>query len=151
MRQCTSHDRRCGGQGRQFPVEMLYVPDPVESYLDAALRCVLQIHADEPPGDVLAFLTGQDENRGPAAPHPRAVGVLCALPAKGGCRVSKDAHVHAFCSWCIYWNVAAAAACSWVSAFSMHEWRDIEKSLAGACQLTSVSTAAQVRAAAGGG
>ena len=48
-------------QGRQFPVDVMYVPEPVESYLDAVLRTVLQIHADEPEGDILAFLTGQDE------------------------------------------------------------------------------------------
>ncbi|BDA45577.1 ATP-dependent RNA helicase DHX8 [Coccomyxa sp. Obi] len=48
-------------QGRQYPVEMLYLPEPVDSYLDAALRTVLQIHVDEPSGDILVFLTGQDE------------------------------------------------------------------------------------------
>ena len=48
-------------QGRQFPVQLMYVPEPVESYLDAVLRTVLQIHADEPEGDILAFVTGQDE------------------------------------------------------------------------------------------
>lgn len=48
-------------QGRQYPVEMLYVAEPVDSYLDAALRTVLQIHVDEPSGDILVFLTGQDE------------------------------------------------------------------------------------------
>ncbi|CAL8470833.1 g10375 [Coccomyxa elongata] len=48
-------------QGRQYPVEMLYVSEPVDSYLDAALRTVVQIHVDEPSGDILVFLTGQDE------------------------------------------------------------------------------------------
>ncbi len=48
-------------QGRQYPVDVMYTPEPVESYLDAALRAVLQIHVDEPEGDILTFLTGQDE------------------------------------------------------------------------------------------
>lgn len=61
-----SHDgkwirKESAAQGRQFPVETLYVPEPVDSYLDAVLRAVLQIHVDEPRGDILAFLTGQDE------------------------------------------------------------------------------------------
>ena len=29
--------------------------------MDAALTTILQIHADEAPGDVLVFLTGQEE------------------------------------------------------------------------------------------
>ncbi|KAK9838275.1 hypothetical protein WJX81_001973 [Elliptochloris bilobata] len=48
-------------QGRQFPVQVLYTAAPEESYLDAALATVMQVHAEEAPGDVLVFLTGQDE------------------------------------------------------------------------------------------
>jgi ATP-dependent RNA helicase DHX8/PRP22 len=48
-------------QGRQFPVQVLYTAEPEEDYLDAALLAVLQVHAEEPPGDVLVFLTGQEE------------------------------------------------------------------------------------------
>ena len=48
-------------QGRQHPVQVLYLPEPVDSYLDAVLKAVLQIHAQEPAGDILAFLTGQEE------------------------------------------------------------------------------------------
>lgn len=48
-------------QGRQFPVTVNYTPAPEDSYLDAALAATLQIHADEAPGDVLVFLTGQEE------------------------------------------------------------------------------------------
>ncbi|KAL7269307.1 Salivary acidic proline-rich phosphoprotein 1/2 [Rhizina undulata] len=48
--------------GRQFPVELYHSPDPVADYVDAALRTVFQIHYSEPmPGDILVFLTGQDE------------------------------------------------------------------------------------------
>lgn len=48
--------------GRQFPIELYHAPEPVADYVDAALRTVFQIHYGEPiPGDVLVFLTGQDE------------------------------------------------------------------------------------------
>ncbi|KAL4447805.1 hypothetical protein ABPG75_005024 [Micractinium tetrahymenae] len=48
-------------QGRQFPVEVMYTAAPEDSYLDAAIAAALQVHCDEGPGDILVFLTGQDE------------------------------------------------------------------------------------------
>merc|ERR1711939_1166903 len=47
--------------GRTFPVEIMYSREPEEDYLDAALTTVMQIHLTEPPGDILLFLTGQEE------------------------------------------------------------------------------------------
>ncbi|OBZ86277.1 Pre-mRNA-splicing factor ATP-dependent RNA helicase prp22, partial [Choanephora cucurbitarum] len=47
--------------GRTYPVEVLYTKDPESDYLDAALITVMQIHLSEPPGDILLFLTGQEE------------------------------------------------------------------------------------------
>jgi ATP-dependent RNA helicase DHX8/PRP22 len=47
--------------GRTFPVDVLYARLPEPDYLEAALLTVLQIHVSEPPGDVLVFLTGQEE------------------------------------------------------------------------------------------
>jgi ATP-dependent RNA helicase DHR2 len=48
--------------GRQFPVEIHHTAAPVEDFVDAALRSVFQIHYAEPlPGDILVFLTGQEE------------------------------------------------------------------------------------------
>lgn len=47
--------------GRTFPVEILYTKEPETDYLDASLITVMQIHLREPPGDVLLFLTGQEE------------------------------------------------------------------------------------------
>ncbi|CAD5222845.1 unnamed protein product [Bursaphelenchus okinawaensis] len=47
--------------GRTFPVEILYTKEPETDYLDAALITVMQIHLTEPPGDILVFLTGQEE------------------------------------------------------------------------------------------
>ncbi len=48
-------------QGRQFPVKVHYTAHPEDSYLDAALQTTLQIHVDQAPGDILVFLTGQEE------------------------------------------------------------------------------------------
>ncbi|EPZ33410.1 Helicase-associated domain-containing protein [Rozella allomycis CSF55] len=47
--------------GRTFPVEILYSEKPELDYVDAAIRTVLQIHMKEDPGDILLFLTGEEE------------------------------------------------------------------------------------------
>jgi ATP-dependent RNA helicase DHX8/PRP22 len=47
--------------GRTFPVEILYCKEPEPDFLEAALITVMQIHLSEPAGDVLVFLTGQEE------------------------------------------------------------------------------------------
>ncbi|KAF2973401.1 hypothetical protein GQX73_g141 [Xylaria multiplex] len=47
--------------GRTFPVEILYSREPESDYLDAALVTIMQIHLTEPSGDILLFLTGQEE------------------------------------------------------------------------------------------
>ena len=35
--------------------------EPERDYLEAAIRTVVQIHSCEPEGDVLVFLTGEEE------------------------------------------------------------------------------------------
>lgn len=47
--------------GRTHPVEIYYTPEPEKDYVEAAIRTVLQIHASEPEGDILVFLTGEEE------------------------------------------------------------------------------------------
>lgn len=47
--------------GRMFPVEVFYTQSPEQDYLSAAVKTVMQIHVDEGPGDVLLFLTGEEE------------------------------------------------------------------------------------------
>lgn len=47
--------------GRTFPVEILYTKEPESDYLDASLITIMQIHLSEPAGDILVFLTGQEE------------------------------------------------------------------------------------------
>ncbi|EJS44034.1 prp22p [Saccharomyces arboricola H-6] len=47
--------------GKTFPVEVLYSQTPQMDYIEAALDCVMDIHINEGPGDILVFLTGQEE------------------------------------------------------------------------------------------
>ncbi|CAL5006930.1 unnamed protein product [Urochloa decumbens] len=47
--------------GRRYPVEIHYTKAPEADYIDAAIVTVLQIHVTQPPGDILVFLTGQEE------------------------------------------------------------------------------------------
>lgn len=47
--------------GRTHPVEIFYTPEPEQDYVEAAIRTVLQIHATEDEGDILLFLTGEEE------------------------------------------------------------------------------------------
>lgn len=48
-------------EGRAFPVQVQYVEEPVADYLQAAVDTVAAIHRQEPGGDILVFLTGQEE------------------------------------------------------------------------------------------
>ena len=50
-----------GLDGRMYPVNTLYLSSPSEDYLSSALRTILSIHASEPEGDILVFLTGREE------------------------------------------------------------------------------------------
>lgn len=81
--------------GRTFPVEVMYAREPESDYLDAALVTVMQIHLTEPPGDILLFLTGQEEidtsceilfermkALGPSVPELIILPVYSALPSE---------------------------------------------------------------------
>ncbi len=55
------HVTTCHIEGRQHPVSVHYTSEPVQDWVDAALRTIFQIHHKEPmPGDILVFLTGQE-------------------------------------------------------------------------------------------
>ena len=90
--------------GRTFPVEILYTKDPESDYLDAALITVMQIHLSEPPGDILIFLTGQEEidtssemlfqrmkALGPMVPELIILPVYSALPSEMQSRIFEPA------------------------------------------------------------
>ncbi|XP_044494912.1 probable pre-mRNA-splicing factor ATP-dependent RNA helicase DEAH9 isoform X3 [Mangifera indica] len=48
-------------EGRGFNVQIHYVEEPVSDYVRAAVSTVVLINDQEPPGDILVFLTGQDD------------------------------------------------------------------------------------------
>ena len=86
--------------GRTFPVEILYTKEPETDYLDASLITVMQIHLTEPPGDILLFLTGQEEidtaceilyermkSLGPEVPELIILPVYSALPSEMQTRI----------------------------------------------------------------
>ncbi|XP_068708791.1 putative pre-mRNA-splicing factor ATP-dependent RNA helicase PRP1 [Montipora capricornis] len=80
--------------GRTHPVEIFYTPEPERDYLEAAIRTVVQIHmCEEVEGDVLLFLTGQEEieeackrlkkeidNLGPEIGELRCIPLYSTLP-----------------------------------------------------------------------
>ena len=50
--------------GRLHPIRVFHTAEPQDDYLDSALITIFQIHQKEPTGDVLVFLSGQDEIEG---------------------------------------------------------------------------------------
>jgi len=47
--------------GRTFPVETLFSKTPQEDYVEAAVKQAIAIHLGHPEGDILIFMTGQEE------------------------------------------------------------------------------------------
>ena len=47
--------------GRRYAVDIHYTSQPEANYLAAAITTVFQIHITQGPGDILVFLTGQEE------------------------------------------------------------------------------------------
>ncbi|KAF7315767.1 hypothetical protein MIND_00092700 [Mycena indigotica] len=48
-------------KGRQHPVKIYHTAHSQTDYVDAAMRTFFQIHIDQPAGDVLIFLPGQED------------------------------------------------------------------------------------------
>lgn len=47
--------------GRTFPVAIYHTVEPQVDYVEAAISTILSLHTNEEEGDVLCFLTGQEE------------------------------------------------------------------------------------------
>ncbi|KAI9216864.1 P-loop containing nucleoside triphosphate hydrolase protein [Blastocladiella britannica] len=47
--------------GRTFPVEVFYTPKAEADYLESAIKTTMLIHTTQPEGDILVFLTGEEE------------------------------------------------------------------------------------------
>jgi pre-mRNA-splicing factor ATP-dependent RNA helicase DHX38/PRP16 len=50
--------------GRTFPVETYFAKSVQEDYVMAAVKQALQIHFNSPSGDILIFMTGQEDIEG---------------------------------------------------------------------------------------
>ncbi|KAF2010143.1 P-loop containing nucleoside triphosphate hydrolase protein [Aaosphaeria arxii CBS 175.79] len=50
-----------GIEGRVWPVEVQFLREAAEDYVERAVETVMEIHASEGPGDILVFLTGREE------------------------------------------------------------------------------------------
>uniref|UniRef100_A0A8C2E1K4 RNA helicase n=1 Tax=Cyprinus carpio TaxID=7962 RepID=A0A8C2E1K4_CYPCA len=111
--------------GRTHPVEIFYTPEPERDYLEAAIRTVIQIHmCEEDEGDVLLFLTGQEEideackrikreidDLGPDVGDIKIIPLYSTLPAAAVIHVvqseMKDGFALAYCCGamvCIYYS-----------------------------------------------
>jgi ATP-dependent RNA helicase DHX8/PRP22 len=86
--------------GCTYPVEVLYTKEPESDYLDASLITIMQIYLSEPLGNVLLFLTGQEEidtsceilfecikALGPKVPELIILPIYSALPSEVQSRV----------------------------------------------------------------
>jgi len=47
--------------GRTFPVETYFTKAPVDDYVNSAVQKAIEIHIQQPPGDILIFMTGQED------------------------------------------------------------------------------------------
>lgn len=48
-------------EGRSYPVDIFYLQTPAPNYVNMCVDSVIDIHKTEESGDILVFLTGQDE------------------------------------------------------------------------------------------
>jgi len=87
-------------EGRMYPVDTMFLEEPAEDYVERAVKTVFDIHASEPDGDILLFLTGREEidtalqliaDRA-AALHPRTQNIL-SLPLYAGLTSEQQLYV----------------------------------------------------------
>ncbi|OAL03803.1 P-loop containing nucleoside triphosphate hydrolase protein [Phaeosphaeriaceae sp. SRC1lsM3a] len=50
-----------GIEGRTYPVEIQYIVEPTNNYVETAVDTIMNIHANESDGDILVFLSGREE------------------------------------------------------------------------------------------
>lgn len=78
--------------GRTFPVKLLNTVEPSQDYVDATILSIFQLHTDttRPTGDILVFLTGQEEiesvqkvleEYGPVCPPGTPKMIICPIYA----------------------------------------------------------------------
>jgi len=87
-------------EGRSFPVDIQYLESPTDNYIERGVQTVFDIHTNEPPGDILVFLSGRDEiekfidmlaERIPALPKDKAA--LYPLPLYAGLSTAQQMYI----------------------------------------------------------
>jgi ATP-dependent RNA helicase DDX35 len=55
------YGRIVGIEGRTHPVDTFYLAEATNNYVERAVDTIMDIHSNEPDGDILVFLTGREE------------------------------------------------------------------------------------------
>ena len=87
-------------EGRMFPVDVHFLEEPAEDYVERAVKTIFDIHTNEPNGDILVFLTGREEidtalqliSDRATSLHPRAQSIM-ALPLYAGLTSEQQLYV----------------------------------------------------------
>lgn len=89
-------------EGRTYPVDIMFLEQPTDDYVDRAVQTAFTIHQQEPPGDILVFLTGREEietamerlSDQASSLHPDAQAIL-PLPLYAGLSTEEQMYVFA--------------------------------------------------------
>lgn len=86
--------------GRTFPVDIIFSKTPLDDYVDAAVKQALAIHLQQAPGDILIFMTGQEDimatcvllnermnELGPSSPRLRVLPIYSQLPSENQAKI----------------------------------------------------------------
>ncbi|MBE7179700.1 MAG: ATP-dependent RNA helicase [Terriglobus roseus] len=81
-------------EGRMYPVDIMYLEQPAEDYVQRAVATAFDVHHQEPDGDILVFLTGREEietaidlvadrlaDANPSAPRLQPLPLYAGLPS----------------------------------------------------------------------
>lgn len=87
-------------EGRMYPVDLLFLDNAAEDYVERAVKTVFDIHTQEPEGDILVFLTGREEidtaiqmiSERAQMLHPKAQSLL-PLPLYAGLTTEQQLYV----------------------------------------------------------
>lgn len=87
-------------EGRMYPVDVLFLENPAEDYVERAVKTVFDIHTPEADGDILIFLTGREEieqavqmiSERAAMLHPNSKAIL-PLPLFAGLTTDQQMYI----------------------------------------------------------
>lgn len=86
--------------GRTFPVDIIFSKTPIDDYVDMAVKQAIGIHLQQPPGDILIFMTGQEDimatcvllnerlaELGPTVPKLKVLPIYSQLPSENQAKI----------------------------------------------------------------